>query len=317
MCIINRGALMDINRKKQLTAGASILSNIILTTLKLIVGAISGSMSIISEAIHSLSDFSASVLTFFSVIKSSQPADKDHPYGHGKYEDMAGFIEGILIILAGVFIIYKSSKKIILGEILPAENNLGIAVMLIAVVINIIISSLLFKTAKEGNSISLYADAQHLRADVYSSFGVLLGLILIKYTDYNLLDPIIAILVACFICKTGHKIVKQSVMRLLDYSLPNDEITNLYNTIGNFSNKVKLKDNSLKARQVGPSTDIDFVLVFPSDTSLCQCHQICDEIENQIRNIYPNASISIHSEPECYKKNCRNLCTKNCKNLQM
>ena len=293
---------MDINRKKQLTAGASILSNIILTTLKLIVGAISGSMSIISEAIHSLSDFSASVLTFFSVIKSSQPADKDHPYGHGKYEDMAGFIEGILIIL---------------GEILPAENNLGIAVMLIAVVINIIISSLLFKTAKEGNSISLYADAQHLRADVYSSFGVLLGLILIKYTDYNLLDPIIAILVACFICKTGHKIVKQSVMRLLDYSLPNDEITNLYNTIGNFSNKVKLKDNSLKARQVGPSTDIDFVLVFPSDTSLCQCHQICDEIENQIRNIYPNASISIHSEPECYKKNCRNLCTKNCKNLQM
>ncbi|MBO6180194.1 cation transporter [bacterium] len=308
---------MDINRKKQLTAGASILSNIILTTLKLIVGAISGSMSIISEAIHSLSDFSASVLTFFSVIKSSQPADKDHPYGHGKYEDMAGFIEGILIILAGVFIIYKSSKKIILGEILPAENNLGIAVMLIAVVINIIISSLLFKTAKEGNSISLYADAQHLRADVYSSFGVLIGLILIKYTGYNLLDPIIAILVACFICKTGHKIVKQSVMRLLDYSLPNDEITNLYNTIGNFSNKVKLKDNSLKARQVGPSTDIDFVLVFPRDTSLCQCHQICDEIEYQIRNIYPNASISIHSEPECYKKNCRNLCTKNCKNSQM
>ena len=293
---------MDINRKKQLTAGASILSNIILTTLKLIVGAVSGSMSIISEAIHSLSDFSASVLTFFSVLKSSQPADKDHPYGHGKYEDMAGFIEGILIIL---------------GEILPAENNLGIAVMLIAVLTNIIVSSLLFKTAKEGNSISLYADAQHLRADVYSSFGVLLGLILIKYTDYNLLDPIIAILVACFICKTGHKIVKQSVMRLLDYSLPSEDITNLSDIIINLSSNAKLKDGTLKARQVGPSTDIDFVLVFPSDTSLCQCHQICDEIENQIRNIYPNASISIHSEPECYKKNCRNLCTKNCKNLQM
>ena len=189
--------------------------------------------------------------------------------------------------------------------------------MLIAVVINIIISSLLFKTAKEGNSISLYADAQHLRADVYSSFGVLLGLILIKYTDYNLLDPIIAILVACFICKTGHKIVKQSVMRLLDYSLPSEDITNLSNIIINLSSNAKLKDGTLKARQVGPSTDIDFVLVFPSDTSLCQCHQICDDIENQIRNIYPNASISIHSEPECYKKNCRNLCTKNCKNLQM
>ena len=182
--------------------------------------------------------------------------------------------------------------------------------MLIAVIANIIVSSILFKTSKEANSISLYADAQHLRADVYSSLGVLTGLILIKCTGYNLLDPIIAILVACFIYKTGHKIVKQSVMRLLDYSLSNDEITNLYKIIGNFSNNVKLKDDSLKTRQVGPSTDIDFTLMFPRDTSLCQCHQICDEIENQIRHIYPNASISIHSEPECYDKNCQNLCNK-------
>ena len=305
---------MDINRTKQLTAGASILSNIILTTLKIIVGVISGSMSIISEAIHSLSDFSASVLTFFSVVKSSRPADKDHPYGHGKYEDMAGFIEGMLIILAGIFIIYKSSKKIILGEISSTENDLGIAIMLIAVVVNIIVSSLLFKTAKDANSISLYADAQHLRADVYSSLGVLTGLILIKCTGHNLLDPIIAILVACFIYKTGHKIVKQSVMRLLDYSLPNDDLTNICNIINKFSNNAILKNSTMKARQVGPTTDIDFVLVFPRDTSLCQCHQICDEIENQIRNIYPNASISIHSEPECYDKNCQNLCNKNDKN---
>ena len=299
---------MDINKKKKYVAGLSILSNITLTGLKLIVGFISGSLSIISEAIHSLSDFTASILTFFSVVKSSQPADKDHPYGHGKYEDMAGFIEGGLIVIASIFIIYKSAQKIILGQILPSENNLGIAVMLVAVVMNIIVSSMLFKVAKEANSISLYADGEHLRTDIYSSLGVFCGLVLIKYTGYSLLDPIIAILVAGFIYKTGYKIAKQSLMRLLDYSLPNEDIETIENIV--LKSKVTLKSDSIKARQVGPTTDIDLVLLFPRETSLCECHRICDEIETKIREVFPQASISIHSEPECYNKNCENLCLK-------
>ena len=303
---------MEINRKKQLTAGLSIVSNIVLTALKLFAGAISGSLSIISEAIHSFSDFAASLLTFFSVKKSSQPADKDHPYGHGKYEDMAGFLEGLLIIIAALFIIYESSKKILFGGIYASENNLGIAVMLIAILMNILVSSLLFKIAKESNSIALYADCQHLRTDVYSSIGVLAGLILIKYTGYTLLDSIIAIFVAGFIYRTGYKISKQSIMRLLDYSLPNDDIERLKNIISEVHANVILKKNSIKARQLGPSTDIDLILLFPRETSICECHRICDEIEKKIRNVYVNASISIHFEPECYNKNCPNLCEKDC-----
>ena len=275
--------LMDINKRKQFTAALSILSNVILTMLKIIAGAISGSLSIISEAIHSFSDFAASILTFVSVIKSSQPADNDHPYGHGKYEDLAGFIEGILIILAAVFIIYKSSKKIIFGSFPDYENNLGIIVMLFAAVMNFIVSNTLFKVAKESNSISLYADAQHLRTDVYSSFGVLTGLILIKITGHSILDPIIAIIIAGFIYRTGVKISKQSLMRLLDYSLPKEELDILTKIISD--NGAELKNNSLKAHQVGPATDIDLVLLFPREASLCECHKICDLIENEIRKI--------------------------------
>ena len=307
---------MDINRKKKFTAGLSILSNVILTALKLTIGTISGSLSIISEAIHSFSDCAASVITFFSVIKSSQPADKDHPYGHGKYEDLAGFIEGLLIICAALFIIYESSKKIISGNAVPMENHLGIAVMFLAVVMNIIVSSLLFKVAKESHSISLYADGQHLRTDVYSSLGVLLGLVLIKYTGYHLLDSIIAILVAGFIYKTGYKISKQSIMKLLDYSLPKEDLESLKSIVLQHQSNVTLKENSLKARQIGPTMDIDMVLLFPRETSLCECHRICDEIEKQIRNIYTNASISIHPEPECYNRNCKNLCIEE-KSLQL
>ena len=293
---------------KKSVAGLSILSNVILTLLKIIVGIISGSLSIISEAIHSLSDFAASVLTFFSVMKSSQPADKDHPYGHGKYEDMSGFIEGVLIILTSLFIIYEAVKKIIIGTSGTTEITLGILVMFVAVVMNIIVSSLLFAVAKKSNSISLYADGEHLRTDVFSSLGVLIGLVLIKITGYTVLDPIIALLVAAFIYRTGYTISKKAIMRLLDYSLPNEDIEKIKEIVCAFHDSVKLKENGIKARQIGPSTDIDLILQFPADTPICECHNICDEIEKQIQTIYVNCSISIHSEPICYRNNCQHDC---------
>ena len=301
---------MQINTRKKLAAGLSICSNIILTLLKLITGILSGSLSIISEAIHSVSDFIASILTFFSVMKSAKPADKDHPYGHGKYEDLSGFIEGVLIIFAALYIIYHASIKIIMAQPAEIESTLGIIVMCIAVFLNLTVSSFLFKVAKESNSISLYADGEHLRTDVYSSLGVLIGLILIKYTGYTLLDPIFAILIAVFIYKTGYTISKKAVQNLLDHSLPNDDIEKIKKIIKEYSDTVKLKRGGIRARQVGPTKDIDLILQFPEETSICDCHKICDEIEKQILEIFSNSAISIHSEPICYTKKCQNCCTK-------
>ena len=302
---------MQINTKKKLVAGLSITSNVILSILKVITGILSGSLSIISEAIHSLSDFLASVLTFFSVMKSSQPADYDHPYGHGKYEDMAGFIEGMLIIAASLFIVFEASKKLINGIGSDTENIMGIAVMFIAVILNIVVSSLLFKVAKETNSISLYADGEHLRTDVYSSLGVLIGLIFIKITGYGLFDPVIALVVALIIFKAGFSITKKACSNLLDHSLPDENIDNIKQIIEKYKNNVTLKPNSIKARRLGPATDIDMVLQFCESISICECHKICDEIETQIQVLYPNCSISIHPEPICYSKNCQTLCKAN------
>ena len=301
---------MQIVNKKKFVAGLSITSNIILSVLKIITGILSGSLSIISEAIHSLSDLFASVLTFFSVIKSAQPADSDHPYGHGKYEDMAGFIEGDLIIFAALLIIWEASKKILFGFDMNTESNLGIAVMFVAVIFNIIVSSLLFKVARETNSISLYADGEHLRTDVYSSLGVMLGLVLIKVTGYSLLDPVIAIIVAAIIFKAGYSISKRAGSNLLDHSLPEENINSIKQIISNYSANVTMKPQSLKARQVGPTMDIDLILQFQKDTSICECHKICDEIEKQICLLYPNCSISIHSEPICYGSDCQKTCKK-------
>ena len=215
---------MDINTEKRFAAGLSISSNAVLILLKIIIGHISGSISIISEAIHSLSDFLASILTFFAVSRSAEPADKEHPFGHGKYEDMSGFIEGGLIIFAGIYIIFEASKKLIFGYSMEAESMLGIYVMGFAVLTNFLVSRYLFYVAKKSDSVSLLADAEHLSTDIYSSLGVLVGLILIKITGITLLDPIIAIVVALIILKAGFSISKETLNNLLDGSLPNEDI---------------------------------------------------------------------------------------------
>ena len=193
---------------------------------------------------------------------------------------------------------------------MDTENILGMVVMFIAVVLNIIVSSLLFKVAKESNSISLYADGEHLRTDVYSSLGVLIGLILIKITSYSILDPIVAILVAVTIFRAGYSISKRAASNLLDHSLPDENIDKIKQVIQQHTDSVTLKDGSIKARQVGPTKDIDMILQFQENTSICECHNICDEIEKQIQTLYPNCSISIHAEPICYKRNCQKSCAK-------
>ena len=194
---------MNINLQKKLAISLSLSFNLVIILLKFIAGYITGSICLLSEAVHSVADCLASSITFFAIKRSSAPADKDHPFGHGKYEDMAGFIEGILIIFASAFILYEASKKIIFGYHEDIDSTFGIYVMTVAMLGNIVASTYSSYVAKKSNSISLYADAQHLKTDVYSSLGVLIGLITIKITGINILDSIIALIVAGIIFKAG------------------------------------------------------------------------------------------------------------------
>lgn len=292
---------MNINTEKKLVAGLSITSNAIIIILKLIAGSISGSISIISEAIHSMSDFLASVLTFFAVMKSSEPADKTHPFGHGKYEDMSGFIEGGLIIFAGMFIIWEACKKLFFHQTIEVDTSLGIAVMLFAVVANIIVSTYLFKVAKKSDSVSLHADGEHLRTDVYSSLGVLLGLVLIKLTGVAILDPIIAILVAIFVLKAGFEISKETLNNLLDGTLPIEDIDTIKEIIKTYNNSCLRGFKNLKARRSGPLKDIEITMLFPKDMTISECHKICDEIESLLKQRLGNCDILIHAEPDVCK----------------
>ena len=295
---------MDLTIEKKFSAGLSITSNTLIIILKFVAGSITGSISIISEAIHSLSDVLASILTFFAVMRSSEPADAQHPFGHGKYEDMSGFIEGGLIIFAAFYIIFEAFKKLFFGDLEHINSTIGVYVMLFSVVVNFIVSKYLFYVAQKSNSISLYADAQHLRTDIYSSMGVMLGLLLINFTGLNILDPLIALIVAFMILKTGFLIAKDTLNNLLDGALPDADLKTIHDIIKQFEPQGVLEYKNLKSRRVGAQKDIEITLIFPEKMTILECHNICDEIEEQVENKLGNTDILIHAEPHCCHRKC-------------
>ncbi|WP_271812420.1 cation diffusion facilitator family transporter [Clostridium beijerinckii] len=283
-------------------ARLSLFSNSILITLKLIVGLATGSVSIISEAIHSTMDLLAAIIAFFSVKISDKPADDIHPYGHGKIENVSGVIEAILILSASIWIIIEAVKKLIIpGSV--ESIGLGFIVMFISSAINFMVSRKIYKVAKQEDSIALEADALHLKADVYTSLGVGIGLFLIWITKLNFLDPIVAILVAIFILKEAIELLISAFNPLLDTKLSNDEIKIIQNSINKFSS-IYCNYHNFKTRKSGRFRYIELHLVFPENMRIKDAHDVCDRIENDIKKSLNYSEIMIHLESSEYNPNC-------------
>ena len=273
-------------------ARLSIVSNSFLIIIKLAVGLVSGSVSIISEAIHSAMDLVAALIAFLSVRISDQPADTEHPYGHGKFENVSGVIEAVLIFVAAIWIILESIKKLLHNE--PVEAlGLGSIVMLVSALVNFFVSRRLYKVAKATDSIALEADALHLKTDVYTSLGVGVGLGLIWITGLPFLDPIIAMIVAIFILRESYILLKNAYSPLLDTALSNDEIE----IIKQHLIDKKLTFHDLKTRKAGQFRFAELHLEMPGTLSLREVHDVCDEIENYLKNKIRNLDINIHVEP--------------------
>lgn len=274
-------------------ARLSIASNTFLIIIKLIVGFIAGSVSIISEAIHSAMDLVAAIIAYFSVRVSDRPADNEHPYGHGKFENVSGVIEAVLIFIAAIWIIFESIKKILHPS--PVDSlSLGVIVMFISATVNFFVSRRLYKVAKETDSIALEADALHLKTDVITSAGVGVGLLLIWLTGYTFLDPIVAILVALFILRESYILLKNAYTPLLDSSLAPDEIS----VIGDFLKEKSLPYHNLKTRKAGHYRFAELHLEMPQNLTLKEVHDICDEVEEELKNRIKNLEINIHVEPK-------------------
>ncbi len=280
--------------RKMLAATLSVASNSTLVVLKLVVGFLSGSVSIIAEGIHSANDLIAALIAFISVRISEQPPDKEHPYGHGKAESISAAAEAILIVGAAVWIVIEAVRRLLNPE--PVKHlGIGTAVMGISVVLNILVSRYLFRVAREEDSPALEADAHHLATDVYTSVGVVTGLAVTGLTGWHIVDPLMAIGVAMLILRIGLGLTMKSLHHLMDAQLPTAEVSRIE---GILNGETRIHSwHNLRTRKSGSTRHIDLHIVFRNDATLLEAHQVADELEKRIAEEMAPAHVVIHVDP--------------------
>jgi cation diffusion facilitator family transporter len=302
---------MDANRQKSRAAALSVLSNSLLVGGKLSIGIAIGSVSVISEAIHSAVDLLAAIIAWVSVRISGRPADEGHPFGHGKVENVSGTIEAILIFLAAGWIIYEAVKKFIHPETVETAFW-GVGVMFISAVTNIIVSQKLFNVGRETDSVALLADAWHLRTDVYTSAGVMAGLALIWLGqwiipdyDLNWLDPACAIVVALLIIKAAYDLTVQSARDLLDANLPEEEQRWIRQLIESHRGTIR-GYHDLRTRKAGHCRFVEFHVQVDRNMTVESSHRLAQRLSGAIKDRLPHATVTIHVEP------CTAVCPDKC-----
>jgi len=286
-----------------------------LIVLKVVVAVITGSISILAQAVDSSLDLFAVVITFFTIRIAAKPADKEHPFGHGKVENIAAIVQAMLIFIAGSLIIYSSIHRIIIVETTVELTEAGIGVMLVSMIASIFLSRHLFKVSKAVDSIVLQANAHNIAVDVYSTAAVLAGLVAVRFTKLNILDPIIAMAVALLILKSSYDVLRKSFGGLVDVRLPKAEEVEIKSCImEHYSALVSF--HRLRTRKAGNQRFIDLHLVMPKNASVEKAHRMCDHLEQDIENRLHHTSVTIHVEPcsiECDQ--CQISCNLRKRNL--
>jgi cation diffusion facilitator family transporter len=285
------------DHRKQRAARFSIASNSGLIALKVVAGVLTGSVAIITEAVHSAIDLVASLIAWFSVRKAEEPADRSHPYGHEKVENLAAAIEGLLIVLGAAIIIYEAINRLSGGAQLE-QLGIGIAVIAFSAVVNFAISGYLYRQARVTDSPALEGDAAHLRTDAFTSIGVLVALALVAITGVQELDAVAALVVACAIVFAGVRLVTRSSRVLVDEALPEDELARIGRAIETYGASEVVGYHKLRARRGGSRRYIDLHVQFARGTTLERAHQLSHELQHAIRDQVGGADVLIHLEPE-------------------
>lgn len=292
-------------KEKKRVALMSVIAAIFITGFKLIIGLMTGSLGILSEALHSALDMVAAVITYFSVKISDKPADKDHNYGHGKVENLSALIETLLLLITCVWIIYEAIHRLITGNTHIEISVWSYVVVISSIIIDFSRSRALSKVAKKYNSQALEADALHFATDIWSSSVVLFGLIAYQFLGWYAADSIAALLVAAIVLYVSYRLGKKAIDVLLDKAPQNSKA--IVQEILNSYPEVK-KYHGLKARTAGADTFIKFNVHFDPELNLREVHQLCDKIEAEIQSKVERTEVYIHAEPEdaCHIKNEEN-----------
>lgn len=265
-------------------------------SLKMLAWWVTGSVALLSDGLESTVNVVAAVIAYAMIGYAAKPADADHPFGHHKAEYFSAVIEGVLIVVAALVIIWEAIPALMAPATLDAPA-LGLAINFGAGIVNAIWATVLIRAGRAHRSPALSADGHHVLSDVITSAGVLVGLLLVLGTGYTILDPLLAIVVAGNILFQGWKVISRSIDGLMDKAVPAKEEEAIKQAIAaNAGGSLGVHD--LKTRQAGKATFVDFHMVVPEAMPVGDAHDICDRIEEAIRAVHPGASIAIHVEPE-------------------
>lgn len=272
----------------------SVFAAIFLSVFKVIIGLLTGSLGILSEALHSILDLFAAVITYFSVRVSDKPADIDHHFGHGKVENLSAFIEAILLLITCIWIIYEAISRLSTGDTLIEVNVWSYIVVVSSIIINIWRTRVLRITAKKYNSQALEADALHFSSDIISSAVVLLGLICANF-GYFFADPVAALFVAIIILYATYKLAKRSIEVLLDTAPKStfDKVDAVIKGIKEISNY-----HDIKIRTSGADTFVEVNIHVDPEISIQKAHEISHKVEQEVLKIVKRCEIHVHTEPE-------------------
>jgi cation diffusion facilitator family transporter len=277
-------------------AALSIASNTVLILLKFAAGAITGSVAILTEALHSSIDLIASIVAFFSVRKAQVPADEDHRYGHEKVENVAAGIEGMLILVGSGVIVFESVRRLVSGSDVHMLG-LGIGVIAFSMVANLAVGTFVARRAAATESAALEGDAAHLRTDALTSAGVLVGLVAVEVTGARWIDPAMALVVAGAIVLAGVRILQRSARVLVDETLPAGELEAIAEAVRSFGPRGVAGFHKLRTRRAGAQRYVDLHVQFRAGTTLEDAHGIAHLLQHAIQARLRNADVLIHLEP--------------------
>jgi cation diffusion facilitator family transporter len=278
-------------------AALSVASNSALIMLKAIAGTVTGSVALLTEALHSATDLVASIVALFSLRAADAPADESHPYGHEKIEDMAAAIEGVLILVGSVVIAFEAIRHLIEGTGVH-RLGVGLAVLAVSIVVNLVVSRTLTARAAATSSPALAADAAHLATDMLSSAGVLAALALVAVTGWDWLDAVVALMVAAVVAVAGVRILTRSSRVLVDETLPDPELDVIREIVSALADSGIVGYHELRGRQAGARRHVDLHVQFRAGMTLEEAHGSAHRLQDAIRERLGPADVLIHLEPE-------------------
>lgn len=268
-----------------------------LATLGLKSGAywLTGSVSLLSDAVESLVNLTAAATALGCLWYAARPVDPTHTYGHEKIEYFSSGLEGVLILVAAGGIAWYAVVRLVHRQEL-ADLELGVAVSVLASLVNFFVARLLLRVGRESQSIILEADGQHLMTDVWTSVGVVAGLVLVRFTGWDVLDPIIALAVAANIVWTGLDLVVRSFNGLMDHALPTEEQRAVRSAIEKVL-EPGVTYHALRTRQAGARRFVDFHLLVPGAWSVQFAHDLTGRVEDAVKSALPGVEVTVHIEP--------------------